>query len=263
MLQEPYAKKILAFVGIAAIIALLSYSYTAITELKYVFSGPAIISVAGEGEVFAAPDIATFSFTVEARADDAISAQNEVASKMDAIRTYLSEAGVEERDIKTQYFNLSPRYEYPETTCNEFGFCPPRGEPTIIGYQVSQSVSVKVRDTEKAGEILSAIGDHGAMNVSGLSFTIDDEDSLKAEARKLAIEDAKEKAEILAENLDARLVRMTGFWEENYGYPLPYGYGGDDMRAYDKAESALSQPASLPTGENKVTVRVNISYEIR
>lgn len=260
MFQESYMRKIVALAGIAAIVALLAYSYTAVTELKYIFAGPTIITVQGEGEVVGTPDVATFSFTVEARGDDAVSAQNEVATKMDAIRAYLSEAGVEERDIKTEYFNLSPRYEYPETNCFN-GYCPPRGEPTIIGYQVSQSVSVKVRDIDNAGEIISEIGGQGAMNVSGLSFTIDDEEELVAEAREKAIEDAQQKAGVLAGNLDSRLVRMTGYWEEN-NYPMAYGKGGADMMAYDMAESAPMN-ASLPTGENTVTVRVNISYEIR
>jgi uncharacterized protein YggE len=181
---------------------------------------------------------------------------------MNAILAYLKESGVEDKDIKTEYYNLVPEYDYPQVgICTQWG-CPPQGEPKLKGYQVSQSVSVKVRDTAKAGELVSGVGGKGAMNVSSLSFTIDDVEKLNAEARKLAIEDAKVKAKELAKNLDSRLIRMNGYWEEQGGYPMPYanGMGGDMMM---KAESAMATPANLPIGENKITLRVNISYEIK
>jgi uncharacterized protein len=263
MFQDTHTRRVFVLFGIAAILALLTYSYTALTEMKYLFSGPTVISVEGTGEVFATPDVATFSFSVESKEKDSTTAQNKVAEIMDAIQAYLSEAGVEDKDIKTTSFDLSPRYEYPDTTCNEWGYCPPRGEPKLIGYTVSQSVTVKVRDIERAGDILSSIGDKGALNVSSLTFTIDDEDALLAEAREKAIKDAREKAEVLATNLDSRIVRMNGYWEENNGYPMPYGKGGD-MMMFDSAiaESAPSA-AVLPMGENTFTVKVNISYEIK
>jgi len=261
MFQESYMRKIVAAIGIMAVVALVAYTYSTIKQARYMYSGPTSISVVGEGEVFATPDIATFSFTVEGKDADATVAQTKSAETMSSVLEYLKSAGIEERDIKTQYYNLSPRYEYPEVVCTQWG-CPPSGEPKLIGYEVSQSVSVKVRDTAKAGEVISGVGSRGAMNVSGLSFTIDDEDTLMAEARKQAIEDAKEKAEILAKNLGARIVRMNGYWEEQGGgYPVPYyGMGGDMMA---KSESAMSRSAELPLGENTITARVNISYEIR
>lgn len=261
MFQEGYVRKIAATFGVFAIVALGAYTYLTVKQAEYMYQGPMTISVTGKGEVFAKPDVATFSFSIEAKEGDATTAQNKVSEKMDAILGYLAENGVEEKDIKTEYYNLSPWYEYPEVVCTAWS-CPQQ-EPKLKGYQVSQSVSVKVRNTEKAGELLTAVGERGAMNVSGLSFTIDDEDSLKAEARELAIADAKEKASILAGNLGVRIVRMTGFWEEE-NYPMPYyGMGGGDMMV--KAESAMmdARPAEVPMGENTVTSRVNISYEIK
>lgn len=263
MFQEAYMRKIAALLGIVGVAALLAYTYSTLKTTQYMYQGPTTISVTGEGEVFAKPDIATFSFTVEAKEADATTAQNKASEIMTAVLAYLKEGGVEEKDIKTEYYNLSPRYDYPEARCYG-GYCPPSNdEPKLIGYQVSQSVSVKVRNTEKAGELLSGVGDKGAMNVSGLSFTIDDEDSLKTEARELAIKDAKEKARVLAESLGVRLVRMNGFWEEEGGYPAPYyGMGGGDMMM--KADVAVeSAAAEVPVGENTITSRVNISYEIK
>ncbi len=262
MFQESYMRKIVAALGIVAIVALAAYTYYTIKQAKYMYQGPTTISVTGEGEVLATPDVATFTFTVEAKETDASTAQSKAAETMNTILAYLKEAGVEEKDVKTEYYNLTPRYEYPEVVCSEWGYCPPHnGEPKLIGYQVSQSVSVKVRDTKKAGEIISNVGGKGAMNVSGLSFTIDDTDALKAEAREKAIENAREKAKVLAENLGTRIVRMNGYWEEESGYPMAYGMGGG-MEMMDSA-SYMKVAPELPMGENNITVRVNISYEIK
>jgi len=264
MFQESYMKKVVIGVGLAAIIALLAYTYSALIEAKYMHSGPTTITVEGEGEVFAKPDVASFSFNINTKEDDAVTAQDKASEIMEAILAYLKDAGVEEKDVKTQYYNLNPRYEYPDYECTEWG-CPPREEPIIIGYQVTQSVLVKVKNIDDAGLIVSEIGALGAQNVSSISFTIDDEDALVAEAREQAIADAKEKAEKLANDLGVRIVRVNGFWEDNGGYyPMDYGYGGDMRVSMDSAEEMTAPKAAvLPTGENKVTSRVNISYEVR
>lgn len=260
MFQEAYMRKIAALVGVAAIIALGAYTYAAIQNANYMTDMPVTISVSGKGEVFARPDIAAFSFSVNAREADAPAAQAKSAESVNAIIAYLTEQGVEERDVKTQYYNLNPRYEYPEVRCTEWG-CPPAGEPKLVGYEVTQSIEVKVRKTEDAGRIIAGVGELGATNVSGLSFTIDDEDALKAEARTEAIADAKEKAEVLARELGVRIVRINGFWEEEGGYYPMYGMGGADMAKSASFEEAAAP--SVPTGENTITSRVNVSYEVR
>ncbi len=261
MFQDSCLKKIAAVVGIMAICALAAYTYYTIKQTKYMYAGPTTVSVTGVGEVFAKPDIATFTFSVEAKETDASATQNKAAETMNAVLAYLKEVGVDEKDVKTEYYNLTPRYEYPETICTQWG-CPPQNdEPKLIGYQVSQSVSVKVRDTAKSGEIISGVGGKGATNVSSLSFTIDDEEALKAEARKLAIEDAEKQADELASNLKVEIVRMNGYWEEQSS-PSYFGMGGGMEYARDMAMSVEKATPELPTGENTITVRVNVSYEI-
>jgi uncharacterized protein len=262
MFQESYMRKIAALVGVMAIIALGAYTYYTVKQAKYVYSGPTTISVTGKGEVFAKPDIATFTFTVEAKDADASAAQSKAAETMNAVLAYLKEAGIDEKDVKTEYYNLTPEYEYPQVMCTQWS-CPPQGQPKLVGYQVNQTIAVKVRDMNKAGEIISKVGEKGAMNVSGLSFTIDDEDVLKTEAREKAIADAKDQAEVLAKNLGVHIVRMNGYWEESDGgYPVAYGMGGD-MKFDAMSARAESVVPELPSGENTITVRVNLSYEIK
>lgn len=260
MFTQPYMRGIVALLGVAAIIGLLAYTYYAVTQARYAYSGPTMISVSGEGEAIAMPDIATFSFGVHAEGADAGAAQNQSAESVNAIVSWLGEQGVEERDIKTLYYNLNPRYEYTESICNTRGYCPP-GERILRGYEVNQTIQVKVRDTAKAGDLISGAGSRGATDISGLEFTIDDETNLKAEAREKAIQDAQEKADQLAEDLDVRIVRMTGFYEDNGVYPMYYGKGGD-MAVAESAMDGAAAPR-VPSGENTITSRVTITYQVR
>jgi len=218
------------------------------------------ISVSGEGEVFAVPDTATFSVTVQEEAKEVQDAQETATEKVNEIIAFLKGEGVDEKDIKTTDYSVYPQYDYLQEICRE-GYCPP-GRQELRGFQVSQTLTVKVRDTEQAGELLSGVGSRGVSQVSGLSFTVDDEDALNAEARAMAIEDARTKAEELASDLGVRLVRVVGFYENDYGYPTPYAYGRGGVSMDAVMESKAVAP-ELPVGENKIISSVSVTYEIR
>lgn len=246
---------ILSLIGL--VIALLAYANLASRQAEYANFGPTTISVTGEGEILAKPDIGQFSFSVRAEGADAATAQNQSAESINAIIDYLKNNGVEEKDIKTENYYLSPKYRYEERLCISGSYCPP-GDRVLDGYEVSQMVRVKVRDLDKAGDLISGVGGHGATDISNLQFTIDDESNLKAEAREQAIADAKERAKELADDLDVRLVRIINFWEDEGGYMPYYGMGGEDAMLESRATVA-----NMPTGENSISSRVNITYEIR
>jgi len=213
------------------------------------------ISVEGMGKVTAIPDVARINFTVSEDAANVSDAQEISAQKINSAVALLTSIGIDEKDVKTTSYVVFPKYSRSQPCFG--GFCPDY-EQTIIGYTVSQSIEVTVRDTAHAGDILSRLGDTGVSNLSGPNFTIDDSEALQADARKLAITDAKEKAKALAKDLGVRLVRVTGFWENTGGFPIykteAFGVGGDG--------GGRSVPA-LPTGENEVAVSVSITYEIR
>jgi uncharacterized protein YggE len=96
--------------------------------------------------------------------------------------------------------------------------------------------------------------------VSGLTFTIDDEDKLNADARDKAIADAREKAEVLADQLGVSLVRIVGFSENDGGYTPMYMKREVALMSADAAGGAAPE---LPMGENKIISRVSVTYEIR
>lgn len=236
-----------------------------LSELKsYRFIGSGVtatntITVNGEGEVFAVPDTAEFSVTVRETAKEVKDAQSTATKKGNDIIAYLKQGGVDEKDIKTVDYSVSPQYEWRQTACPQGGYCPP-GRQVMTGFQVSQTLNVKVRDTKKAGDLLSGVGSRGASEVSGLSFTVDDEDALKVAARDKAIAQAKGKAETLAESLGVSLVRVVGF-NEGGGGPIYYAKG---MGGVAMMDSASSPPIpEIPVGQNKITSNVSVTYEIR
>lgn len=254
-----YVQALLALILVALLTSLFAYTKLTLREAKYGQYGMTSITVRGEGEVMARPDIGAFSFSVTAEAADAASAQNDSAEKTNAILGYLEEAGVEEKDVKTSGYSLNPKYKYETSVCSPNMYCPP-GEPVIDGYTVTQTVEVKVRDLDKAGDLISGTGERGATNISGLSFTVDDTSNLKADAREAAIADAKEKAAVLADELGVRLIRIMSYYEEE-GYPMPYAYGGDAMMSA-RSEAAVVAP-SFPTGESETKSVVSITFEVR
>lgn len=219
-----------------------------------------IISVNGKGEAVSIPDIATFSFAVNETAKTVKEAQEKATMKIDAALKAVKAGGVAEKDIKTSSYSINPHYEYNQGICNQYG-CP-NGKNVLTGYDVNQTIEVKIRDLAKAGELFDSIGKAGIQTVNGLQFAIDDLDSVKAIAREEAIANAKEKAQKIAKDLGVKLVKITSFYDSSDEQVYPYAremsaMGGDIMNI--KAASA----PEIPVGEQKVTARVSISYEIR
>ncbi len=255
-------------VAILAAVVLLAVflgvrTVSAMMELRYVGAGvmPAnTIGVQGEGEVFAVPDIAEFSFSVVSQKATVSAAQEDATKKINDVTAYLKSAGIDAKDIRTTDYNVYPQYEYEAQTCPVGSYCP-GGKQVLKGYEVRQTTSVKVRDTQKAGDLLAGVGGKGATEVSGLNFTFDDADAITDEAREEAIADAKEKAEVLAKALGVRLVRVVSFSESGGGVPpiyyrdAVYGMGG--------ASEVKATAPEISTGQNKVTSNVSITYEIR
>ena len=246
------------------ILMALFFAVKTVAELKSLrfigggVSAGNVMSFEGSGEVFAAPDVAMVNITIREEAKEVKEAQTKTTEKEKAALEFLVKQGIEKKDIKTESYNSYPKYDYG-TPCYGYGMPCREKTPTIIGYEVSEYISVKVRDLGKAGDVVAGIGALGIMEISGPNFSIENEDELKVQARKLAIDEAKAKAESLANDLGVRLVRIVNFYE---GGDYPIMYAKEGMMA-DSISSAPSPAPELPTGENKITSNVTITYEIR
>jgi len=226
------------------------------------------ISVNGKGEEMVVPDIATISLGIEEKAKTVVEANNLAATKMNKAKKVLKDAGIDEKDIKTTNYSVYPSYDYVKTVPMPLSpvssvspdIYYPNGKQVLSGYVVNESMEVKIRKLDKAGDILAKVSEIGLNNVSGLTFSVDKEDVVKNKARETAINNAKEQAKILAKQLGVRLGKLISFSDAgNYTFNRY-----DSMKSYAPAMASGSGVApEISAGENKITSNVTLVYEIK
>ncbi len=205
------------------------------------------ISVSGEGRASAAPDMAVLGLGVSAKAATVKAANSRVQEAMGDLLDSLEDNGVEEKDIQTSQFSIYPEYDYRN------------GEQILTGYRVSHMVQVKVRDIDKAGEVIDDAVEAGGdlLQVQSISFTIDDTTALRSEAREEAVADAQAKADELATLAGVSLGKATYITESiSTPYPQPYYDRGG---VYAMEEAPVTE---ISAGELEVVVSVHITYAI-
>lgn len=250
-------------IGIAAIVAIAAFAYIGWQYVKVYdrSSEPTnyrSFYVQAEGEAVGIPDVAQFTFQVISEGStDIAETQKDNTEKMNGIIEYLDTQGIDKKDVKTYNYNINPRYSV--SRCED-RVCPP---PKIVGYTVTQSVQVKIRDFDKISPVLKDIVDKGANSVSQLSFTIDDPTSLQDEARSKAIAKAKAKAELIAKDAGFSVGRILEINENFYAAPMYARAGIAEMAvSYDMDEGMAAPAPSIEPGSEEVTVNINIRYEI-
>jgi uncharacterized protein YggE len=230
----------IAFIGVLAILALFLLAQTITLAANFGRSG--------------AP--ATDTVTVQGMGEEETNTQTK------AVVEYVKGQDIEEKDIKTLYYNISPQYSYPNP-CPPNSVCPAySGTPKITGYEVSETIQVTIRDLDKAATLVGGIGQLGVQNLNGPSFALDDPTAGYNAARADAINKAKAQAKVLADQLGVRLGKIISFSESGGGYYPPmyaeraYGMGGG------ADQKAVANPTLQP-GENAYSAQVTITYEIR
>lgn len=224
------------------------------------------ITVSGSGEVFVAPDVANFTATVSVDAKTMADAGKAAAEQENRLVAKLADAGIAKDDIKTVSYNAYPKYEnrsvpMPDMSCYG-GICPsPVTNSVITGYTVSETVSVKVRNLEKAGDIAKLLADSNLNSVNGPDFAVDKPEEAQNAARAKAIDDAKAQAKILARQLGVRLGKIVDFQVSggNQGYPIAYAM----KSSMDSAGAAPAPSPELPAGQTNIRSTVSITYRIR
>jgi len=206
------------------------------------------ITVSGQGKVYVKPDIAVVDLGVKKEGLTVAEVTKTTSEKMNAIIEAIKGLEVEEKDIKTIYYNLAPRYNWTEA----------QGQ-VLQGYTLTQNIQVKIRDFAKIGDILSKATLNGANLVNDLTFTIDDVDGLKAQARAEAIAKAKANAENLAKESGVKLGKLINVYENYNSYPYMYdtvklGMGG----ASESAPVPVIQP-----GQQEINVTINLTYQVK
>jgi uncharacterized protein YggE len=207
---------------------------------------PAGIAVQGTGKIAGTPDTLTISFGVTVIEDSVTAAVAGAAESADAVMASLASAGVADDDIQTSNYSIYPQYNYRNDT------------QELVGYQVNNTVTAKVRDLDAAGTIIDdvAVAGGDTVTVSGVSFSIDDNEELVEAARAAAWEDANTKAEQLAGLSGVMLGSPISIEETFSSPPVPI--------AFDEAAlSAVTDTVTpIAPGTQQVAVTLSVEYAI-
>jgi uncharacterized protein YggE len=203
------------------------------------------VSVLGEGEATVAPDMALLSLSVMREAETARAALDANNDAMAAVIAAMKSSGIAERDLQTAGIQINPRYDRVDRSDQN-------GEMKIVAYQVTNTLSVRVRDINKTGEILDKSVSLGVNQGGGISFTNEDPSATITEARKKAVADAIAKAKTLTEAAGVKLGRVVEISEMSYA-PPPQPY---------LAKSMAAEAVPVQAGESSYKVQVNVTFEI-
>ena len=227
----------------AAVIGLLAAISPAFAEGGKM---PRIISLSGHGEVRATPDIAYVTSGVVTQGATAAEALAANTKAMTDLFAALKESGIEDRDVQTSNFSVQPRYDFSNNQA-----------PKMVGYDVSNNVTVTLRKVDTLGALLDRMVQSGSNQISGISFDVSKPDDAMDEARKLATEDATRKAKVYAKAMGIELGNVMQVSEGSAAQP-PMPMVRSTMMKADAAP-----PVPMAAGEQTLAVDVNVIWEIR
>lgn len=212
----------------------IPFSVTSVTTQK-----TDTFSVTGQGTVSVSPDIAVINAGVTVSGATVKQAQNELNSKINAISSAIKKLGVSDKDIQTSNYSVYPQYEY-------------QAGQRITGYQASSNLMIKVRDIEKANDVIDAATANGANQIGGISFEVDDKIKVENEAREKAVNEARRKAEDAARIAGFKLGNVINYAESFGGEPRPF----------PMMEKAADVATQVEPGSSEITVTVTLSFQI-
>lgn len=204
-----------------------------------------LLSVSATADAKRVPDVATISTGVVTQAADANAAMRANAAQMDKVMAAIRAAGIAERDIQTSGISLNPNYKYGENQ-----------PPTIVGYQASNTVNVKVRDLSKLGRVLDTLVAQGANQVNGPSFEVDKPDEAYDEARVAALKKAQARALTYADALGLKVRRIVSISEGGASFPRPM------PMIQAMAADSMQKETSVAPGESTLSVNIDVVFEL-
>jgi len=207
-----------------------------------------VISVSGMGKVTVKPDVADVSLGVQNQRESAKAARDDAAQTMNAILAALKGLGIADEDIKTSMLSISPVYDYNSSS------------PRITGYQVTNVVSVHVRDINQVADVIDDSVAACATTVNGVAFDVADRAAAENQARDAAVKDARSHADALATAAGVSITGVASISENTVSYPFPY-YGVADA-SKGGAPGAPTVPTPIQPGTQDITITVTVAYSI-
>lgn len=201
------------------------------------------LSVDGQGTGTATPDMATVTIGVTTQGKDAAKAQNDNAWVSNQIQAAVRGLGIAEKDIQTRNYSFYPNYSTDKDRRNE-----------VTGYTVNNSVIVVVRDIKLTGKVIDAALNNGANEINSLDFSASDTKAVRKVALLNAVQDARDKADIIAKGLGKRIVGIQNI-SESTGYIETRRFGGNMLMAVAKDAATPIAPGSL-----SLTANVHVDF---
>ena len=202
------------------------------------------LNVTGQGEARVAPDLAVVTLGVTTQADSAAEAMQQNASQQRAVIDALKAAGLAAENIQTSGLNLNPMRDYGENR-----------QPEVIGYEASNMVSIRVSDIDRLGEVLDTIVAAGANQINGIDFRREDAAQTQDDARRAAVEDARHKAQILADAAGVQLGHVIQIGD------VDTGHGPSPMRMM-AADMAKEGGTPVEPGQLSMSAQVQMKFAL-
>ncbi|HEV2123841.1 MAG TPA: SIMPL domain-containing protein [Chloroflexota bacterium] len=215
---------------------------------------PSGITVVGTGEVQRAPDQARITLGVQAQAQTARQALNQVSTAANDVIAALRQLGIQDRQIQTTSVDLHPIHESPRPPRPGQVMEEPQGPPPIVGYRANNQVRVTVNNLGQLGAVIDSAISAGANVVSGIQFTLENDASARQEALRMAVQEARSEAEVLATALGLRITGIQSVIED-VGFSPP---GPGPVFAME-ARGGAAPP--VQAGELTVRKRVQIVFD--
>lgn len=206
------------------------------------------ITVTGQADVKARPDMAMISAGVTSEGATAAEALSKNSEAMAAVIKALRDGGVAEEDIQTSNFSVSPTYT-PYDPNN------PAAPQKIVGYQVQNSVNVAVRDLNKLGALLDVVVTSGANSIGGIGFSIAEPKPLLDRAREDAVKDARSRADLYAAAAGVGVGKVLTISETGFTPPQPVFYA--------KSMMAEAAPVPIAPGQETISGSITVTFEIQ
>jgi uncharacterized protein YggE len=208
------------------------------------------VTANGTGKVYGEPDVAVITVGVKVQRDTVEQARSDAADAQNAVIDSLKANGVKDEDVQTVQFSVYPQYDYSKDNSS----------PEIVGYVVSNVVTAKVRDLDTTGKAIDDATKAGGNDaiVQGVSFTVDDPTDLQAEARKMAVDQAKQQAQQLADAAGVKLGKLISMSESGGFQPNERTVAAG---ALDSAAQAPS-PSPIEPGQVEVNSFVTMLYAL-
>lgn len=236
---QPYPYKIIPIMKKLLLLLMVGGLFSAATAQS---TNPALVTVNGEGKIKAVPDQVGISVSVESKGAKAAEVKKDNDAKVDAVLKYLKKSGIADTDYKTTRVYLDDQYDYEKKKHN---------------YVATQTIRLTLKDLNKYDVLMEGLVDSGVNSIGSIAFESSKAETLKTEARKKAVEDARKKALEFTAPLGQKIGPAYSITDNS---PIDYPRPAYEMRVMGMADKALAGTDTLAAGEIEITANVSVGF---